>query len=141
MTAKLEKTDTKDQEAQRIDKWLFHARFIKSRARATKLVNAKKLRINGEKISKASYNIRIGDILTFHLNEQIKMILILGINQTRRPFIEAQKLYDDQSPEPTREKQDILMDIKPIMRDTGAGRPTKKQRRQTDQFIMDALDF
>ena len=135
-------TEPQNAETQRIDKWLFHARFIKSRARATKLVNAKKLRINGDKISKASYNIKPGDILTFHLQDQVKMIEILGINATRRPFVEAQMLYDDQSPEPITKSDDGFdAMLKPIMRERGAGRPTKKQRRQTDQFIMDAMDF
>lgn len=128
-------------ETQRIDKWLFHARFIKSRARATKLVNAKKLRINGEKIRKASYNIKPGDILTFHINDLIKVIEILAINLTRRPFVEAQLLYDDQSPEPEDNNASDADWLKPIMRERGAGRPTKKQRRQTDQFLLEAMDF
>lgn len=128
---------------QRIDKWLFHARFIKSRAKATKLVNAKKLRINGEKISKASYNIKPTDILTFVLNDEIRVIEIVALNKTRRPFVEAQLLYDDQSPEPESNinEKDFNFKMRPIYREKGAGRPTKKQRRQTDQFILDALDF
>ncbi|PCI87048.1 MAG: RNA-binding protein [Hyphomicrobiales bacterium] len=129
--------------AQRIDKWLFHSRFIKSRALATKLVNANRIRVNGEKIAKASYKLKIADILTFELNDRIMMIEILGINATRRPFKEACLLYDDQSPAPeprtNKDTPDFL--APPFLREKGAGRPTKKQRRETDQFRLNALDF
>lgn len=128
---------------QRIDKWLFHSRFIKSRALATKLVNAKRIRVNGEKISKASSKIKISDILTFDLNDRIMVIEILGINATRRPFKEASLLYDDQSPAPEPRENKNLPDFleRPFVRDKGTGRPTKKERRETDQFRLSALDF
>lgn len=129
--------------SQRIDKWLFHARFIKSRALATKLVNSKRIRVNGEKISKASYKLRIDDVLTFDLNDHIIVIQILGINPTRRPYKEACLLYDDQSPapEPKHDKTQPDFLAPPFLREKGSGRPTKKQRRETDQFRLDALDF
>lgn len=129
--------------AQRIDKWLFHARFIKSRALATKLVNSKRIRVNGEKISKASYKLKITDILTFDLNDRIMVIEILGINPTRRPYKEACLLYDDQSPapEPKQDKTQPDFLAPPFLREKGTGRPTKKQRRETDQFRLNALDF
>lgn len=129
--------------AQRIDKWLFHSRFIKSRALATKLVNANRIRVNGEKIAKASYKLKLADIVTFELNDRIIVIEILGINATRRPYKEACLLYDDQSPTPepkeNKDQPDFLE--KPFLRDKGSGRPTKKQRRETDQFRLNALDF
>ena len=129
--------------AQRIDKWLFHSRFIKSRALATKLVNAKRIRVNGEKISKASYKLKIADILTFDLNDRIMVIEILGINATRRPYKEACLLYDDQSPalEPKQDKDTPDFLQAPFLREKGTGRPTKKERRETDQFRLNALDF
>lgn len=130
-------------ESQRVDKWLFHARFIKSRALATKLVNARRLRVNGEKISKASFKLRIGHILIFELNDRILVIEILGINATRRPYKEACLLYDDQSPEPEAKQDKTQPDFleKPFLREKGTGRPTKKQRRETDRFKLNALDF
>lgn len=129
--------------AQRIDKWLFHSRFIKSRALATKLVNANRIRVNGTKISKASYKLKIADILTFELNDRIMVIEILGINTTRRPYKEACLLYDDQSPAPEPKTNKDTPDFleAPFLREKGAGRPTKKQRRETDQFRLNALDF
>ncbi len=127
---------------QRIDKWLFHARFIKSRTKATKLVSANKLRINDDKISKPSYLLKVGDVLTFRLNKEIKTIKILGINDTRRPFVEAQTLYDDQTPEPINSgARKFDKNSSPMLRDKGAGRPTKKHRRKMDQFIMDSVEF
>lgn len=135
--------EAKQNLAQRIDKWLFHSRFIKSRAMATKLVNSKRIRVNGEKISKASYKLRIADVLTFDLNDRIIVIEILGINATRRPYKEACLLYDDQSPElePKQDKNAPDFLAAPFLRDKGTGRPTKKQRRETDQFRLNAMDF
>lgn len=135
--------ETTELAAQRIDKWLFHSRFIKSRALATKLVNAKRIRVNGEKIAKASYKLKIGDMLTFELNHRVLMIEILGINATRRPFVEACLLYDNQTPAPEPSENKNLPDFmeRPITRERGSGRPTKKQRRATDEFLLSALDF
>ena len=129
--------------AQRIDKWLFHSRFIKSRALATKLDNSKRIRVDGEKISKASYKLKISDIITFDLNDRIMVIEILGINATRRPYKEACMLYDDQSPapEPQQDKNTPDFLAAPFLREKGTGRPTKKQRRETDEFRLNALDF
>lgn len=136
-------TETTEILAQRIDKWLFHSRFIKSRALATKLVNANRIRVNGAKISKASYKLKIADIITFELNDRIMVIEILGINPTRRPYKEACLLYDDQSPAPEPQADKNTPDFlqAPFLREKGTGRPTKKQRRETDEFRLNALDF
>lgn len=135
--------ETAPLEAQRIDKWLFHSRFIKSRALATKLVNSRRIRVNGEKISKASYKLKIADVLIFDLNDRVMVIEIMGINATRRPYKEACLLYDDQSPalEPKEDKTAPDFLAAPFLRDKGTGRPTKKERRETDQFRLSALDF
>lgn len=135
--------ETQEILAQRIDKWLFHARFVKSRALATKLVNAKRIRVNGDKIAKASFKLKLADVLTFELNHRVLMVEILGINATRRPYKEACLLYDDQSPEPEPKSDKNMPNFmqRPISREKGSGRPTKKQRRETDEFLLSALDF
>jgi len=56
----------------RLDKWLWHARFFKTRSLATKYCEARRLRVNGEPTAKAHYAARIGDVLTFPLGDEIR---------------------------------------------------------------------
>ena len=115
--------------AMRVDKWLWHARFFKTRTLATKLAAAGNIRINGQKQSRAAANVRAGDVLTFPLNNHIRVIEILALSTRRGPAPEAQALYNDQAPPQPKPKSE-----KPAFRDAGAGRPTKKQRRTQDAF-------
>ena len=115
--------------AMRVDKWLWHARFFKTRTMATKLAAAGNIRINGQKQSRAAANVRAGDVLTFPLNNHIRVIEILALSTRRGPAPEAQALYNDQAPPQPKPKSE-----KPAFRDAGAGRPTKKQRRAQDAF-------
>ena len=82
----------------RVDKWLWHARFLKSRGLAAKLVSDGKLRINGERFTKPGKTVRPGDVLTFRLHERIRIVRILGLGERRGPAPEAQALYEDISP-------------------------------------------
>lgn len=85
---------------QRIDRWLWHARFLKSRALATEFAQSGKLRINKERIKKASRQLRIGDVLTFPQGTRIRVIKVLGFAERRGPAPEAQNLYEDLDPLP-----------------------------------------
>ena len=71
--------------AMRVDKWLWHARFFKTRTLATKLAAAGNIRINGQKQSRASASIRIGDVLTFPLNRHIRLIEVVALSTRRGP--------------------------------------------------------
>ena len=82
----------------RLDKWFWYARFIKSRTLATKLCNSGKVRVNGVLIKKAHQGIRIGDVLTFPLGSDIRVIKILQLGGRRGPAKEAQTLYEDLQP-------------------------------------------
>lgn len=115
--------------AMRVDKWLWHARFFKTRTLATKLAAAGNIRINGQKQTRAAANIRIGDVITFPLNAHIRVIEIVALSTRRGPAPEAQALYIDRDPPQPKPKSE-----KPAFRDAGAGRPTKKQRRAQDAF-------
>ena len=84
----------------RVDKWLWHARFLKSRGLAAKLVSEGKLRINGERFTKPGKTVRPGDVLTFRLQDRIRIVRILALGTRRGPAPEAQALYDDMSPPP-----------------------------------------
>lgn len=118
----------------RIDKWLWHARFFKTRTQATHLAAQGRIRINGEKISKASATVKQGDVLTFPKERDIRVIEILALGARRGPASEAALLYKDlqppQSPGPDNSKK-----LAPLFtRRPGSGRPTKRERRQFEKF-------
>lgn len=121
---------------QRIDKWLFFARVIKSRALGAKLAQSGRVRVNGNKIDQASHAIKPGDVLTLTLDRRILVYRVIDCGERRGPAEEARRLYADISPppEPTAGK---LPDAMPPLRDAGSGRPSKKQRRDTDRLRED----
>jgi ribosome-associated heat shock protein Hsp15 len=121
---------------QRIDKWLFFSRAVKSRSLAAKLVVAGRVRINRDKAAQASDLVRAGDVLTITLERRIFVWKVLGTGSRRGPAEEARLLYEDISPPPT-PKGEAVRDAIPALRDAGSGRPTKKQRRETDRLLGD----
>lgn len=127
-----------DQGKIRVDKWLWHARFFKTRSLASQVCRAGKVRINSNKISKPSASVSVGDVLTFTKVNDIKVVQVLALGERRGPATEAQTLYEDNSPiVPTkaevREKQAV--EGTPALREAGAGRPTKAERRATDKLM------
>jgi len=84
----------------RIDKWLWHARFFKTRGLAAELAASGKLRLNGSHLTKAAHAVRPGDTLTFPQGNRIRVIRVLAIGERRGPAPEAQLLYEDLSPAP-----------------------------------------
>ena len=122
-------------DTQRIDKWLWFARFLKSRSLATTLAASGKLRLNGQLIAKAHAQVKAGDVLTFPLGPHIRVIKVLNPGVRRGPAPEAQSLYEDLSPPPPREKRTETPEGAPPQRDTGTGRPTKRERRALDHLM------
>lgn len=114
---------------QRLDRWLWFARFVKSRTLAAKLVASGKIRVNRERAQKASRLVRAGDVLTFPLGPHIRVIKILAPGTRRGPASEAQQLYEDLSP-----PAPVAPMPEAGERDKGAGRPTKAERRQIDRL-------
>ncbi|NOR63823.1 MAG: RNA-binding S4 domain-containing protein [Rhodobacteraceae bacterium] len=112
-------------ENQRIDKWLWHARFFKTRTLAAKVVSAGHVRVNSERVKKPSSNIKAGDGLSFMQGRHIRIVRITALGDRRGPAAEAQALYEDLTPE--REAA-----AAPIER-VGI-RPTKKDRRALDSL-------
>jgi ribosome-associated heat shock protein Hsp15 len=119
---------------QRIDKWLFFSRAVKSRSLAAKLVVAGRVRINRDKAPQASDLVRPGDVLTITLERRIFVWKVLGTGTRRGPAEEARLLYEDMSPPPA-PKGEAVPDAIPALREAGSGRPTKKQRRETDRLL------
>ena len=109
----------------RLDKWLWFARFFKTRSLATKQVAGGLVRINGTKVDKPATKLAPGDTLTFAQGREIRVVRVLALGERRGPAPEAQALYDDLTPAPKE-------NIPSAPRFEGKGRPTKKDRRALD---------
>jgi ribosome-associated heat shock protein Hsp15 len=118
---------------QRIDKWLFFARVTKSRSLAAKLVQTGRVRVNGNKVDQASHGLSPGDTLTITLDRQIRVLQVLLPGERRGPFEEAKTLYEDLSPEPVAKGESLPSQL-PGLREKGAGRPTKRDRRSIEKW-------
>lgn len=108
----------------RIDKWLWFARFYKTRGLASTMVNGGHVRVNGNKIAKASYGVGAGDTLTFPQGNQIRVVRVAQLATRRGPAPEAQTLYVDLT--------EVKDDVPRSPRYEGKGRPTKRDRRMID---------
>jgi ribosome-associated heat shock protein Hsp15 len=114
----------------RLDKWLWQARFFKSRSIAAGIVTAGKVRVGGNPVSKAARAVGAGDVLTFVQADQTRVIRILDCGTRRGPAPEAQALYEDLTPVTEPAPQTPGSDRK--------GRPTKKDRR--DMMTQRGMD-
>ena len=112
----------------RLDKWLHFARFFKTRTLAATQVTGGHVRVNAEKVAKASAAVGPGDVLTFAQGRRIRVIRIVATGTRRGPASEAQALYEDLSPPPP------PAEPRTAPRDDGTGRPTKKDRRDIDRL-------
>ena len=83
---------------QRIDKWLFFARVVKSRSLAQKFAVSGAVRVNREKVAHAARILRPGDVLTIKINDQIRILRVLGASERRGPATEAALLFEDLTP-------------------------------------------
>lgn len=111
---------------QRIDKWLWFARFAKTRTTAQKLVVSGRVRVNREKNQNAARPIKVGDVLTIALNSTVRVVRITALAIRRGPAVEAQRLYEDLTPPSPAESTSPAR--------SGTGRPTKRDRRSLDRF-------
>lgn len=114
--------------AERLDKWLWQARFFKSRSRAAAVVEAG-VRLNGVRVVKPATALRVGDVLTFVQAERVRVISVLGLGQRRGPASEAQALYRDMEADDP--------DAPTVAASTGP-RPTKADRRALDALRRSA---
>lgn len=120
----------------RIDKWLWAARFFKTRAQANEAIARNRVQIDGQRI-KPSRLVNVGDRVTVEKIPYQFTVVVRALNDQRRPASEASLLY---------EETEQSIEIRQIMRDrlrndamarsglAGDGRPSKKQRRQIIRF-------
>ena len=118
----------------RLDKWLWFARVVKTRTLAQKLIRGGNVRVDGTRVAQVSFAVGPGMVLTITYASRITILRVNAPGTRRGPAPEAQLLYEDLSPEmPTRKKPGSLEGMGG--REPGSGRPTKKQRRQTDHLL------
>jgi ribosome-associated heat shock protein Hsp15 len=123
----------------RIDKWLWHARFFKSRTLAARAVGGGRIRVNRLVVRKANQMVQPGDVLTFPLGPHIRVIEIVALGERRGPAPEARTLYNDLDPPQPRAAPRAVVAAE--QREPGSGRPTKRDRRATDRLKQpEALD-
>lgn len=112
----------------RVDVWLHAVRLFKTRAAANTAVKGGKIKVDGEPV-KPSHKLRVGHTITFRETARDRIIKVTGLIDRRVGYPIAIKQYADHSPEPVPR---YLMAVP--RRERGAGRPTKKERRQLDKL-------
>ncbi|MBB4238286.1 RNA-binding S4 domain-containing protein [Rhizobium esperanzae] len=120
---------------QRIDKWLFFTRMVKSRSLAQSHVQSGHVRINGERCNHPSQMVKPGDRIELTLERRDVVLVVRFAGERRGPYEEARLLYEDLSPPPDETKR--LTPYEQAIRASGAGRPTKKERRAIDRLMSD----
>lgn len=126
-----------EQAAMRLDKWLWAARFFKTRGLAQKQIELNRVLVNGAKV-KNSKNIAVGDVIDLTLNSLPYKLTVLALNHQRRPAPEARLLYqEDAATAEKREAQKLLDQASRITAAYPDGRPTKRDRRQLDKIKRD----
>ncbi len=118
----------------RIDKWLWAARFYKTRSLASEAIKGGKVFVNGQR-SKPSRELDIGDQLVLRQGYEEKTVVVLALSGQRGPASVAQQLYRE-TPESIekRDKEKELRRLAAVQRPLGEGRPTKRSRRQIHRF-------
>ena len=119
---------------ERLDRFLFFSRAVKSRTLAQKIIESGAIRVNSEKTERTDFKVGAGDVLTMALHNRIVVWRILDCGSRRGPASEAQGLYEDISPPPVPRAELSPYDAAIAERPVGAGRPTKKERRETDRL-------
>jgi ribosome-associated heat shock protein Hsp15 len=117
---------------ERLDRFLFFSRAVKSRTLAQKIIETGAIRVNSERTERTDHKVGAGDVLTMSLHGRILVWRILDPGTRRGPASEAQELYEDISPPAVPKAERSPYEAAIAERPVGAGRPTKKERRETD---------
>jgi ribosome-associated heat shock protein Hsp15 len=116
-------------ERQRIDKWLWHARVVRTRSAAAALAASGHVRLNGERVHAASRPVKAGDVVTVALDRAVRIMKVIGFAERRGGAPEARALYADLTPPPR-----PAAEPSPAEREPGSGRPTKQERRELERL-------
>ncbi len=118
---------------QRIDKWLWHARVVRTRSAAALLAASGHVRINGQRVDASSRAVRPNDVVTVALDRTVRVLRVLGFAERRGSADEARVLWEDLEPPPRAQEREQG----PAVREAGTGRPTKRERREIERFTAE----
>lgn len=113
----------------RLDKWLWQARFFKTRSLAARQITGGHVRVNGNRAGKPAQAVGPGDVLTFIQAREVRVVCIVALGDRRGPAPEAQELYADIGEKPEPRSPNAASNSAPNPRYDGKGRPDKRQRR------------
>ncbi|MGE4528753.1 MAG: RNA-binding S4 domain-containing protein [Rhodospirillaceae bacterium] len=119
-------------EAPRLDKWLWFARFAKTRSQAQALCASGHVRVNGEAVHRGHQKVRLGDSVEVLQGAVRRSVTVAAFGVRRGPAPEAQALYEETAPP---RRLTPAEDRPTASRPRGSGRPTKRDRRLTDALI------
>lgn len=129
-------TESEPPERVRLDKWLWAARFYKTRSLATQAVEGGKVKLNGAR-TKPGKELKPGDRLLIHIGSYAWNITVLALSDQRGPASEARKLYvEDEASRRERQQQVQERRLKASPGADLKGRPTKRARRQIHRFTQ-----
>lgn len=121
------------EDRQRIDRWLWHARVVKTRELAKALVEGGHVRVDRERETKAGAAVKRGQTLTITLPSRVLVLKVTDFVERRGSATVAATLYEDLSPPPTpRDPRPETVTL--AARERGSGRPTKRERRAVDRL-------
>lgn len=126
--------DTPLDDKMRLDKWLWAARFFKTRTLAAEAIERGRVKLAGARV-KPAREVRRGDRLDLHVGDVDWTVTVLGLSLQRRPAPEAQALYAETDESRTRreaQRAERRLAVSPAA--SGQGRPTKRDRRQIHRF-------
>lgn len=124
----------KHEHAVRLDKWLWAARFYKTRALARKMIEGGKVHYNGQR-SKPGKLVELNALLTLRQGTEQRTVVVTGISEQRRPASEAVALYEEtQESTEKREKMALARKLNALTMPHPDRRPDKKERRDLMKF-------
>ena len=117
----------------RLDKWLWAARFYKTRSLAVEAIAAGHVSVNGER-AKAAKALRVGDAVEIRRPPYVHAIVVKALSERRGPAVEAQALYEE-TPESRARRTQLSAELKSFAPPRFPGRPTKKDRRDYERWF------
>ncbi|HEX4942829.1 MAG TPA: S4 domain-containing protein [Usitatibacteraceae bacterium] len=117
----------------RLDKFLWAARFFKTRGLAAEAIDAGRVSVNGDR-AKPARNVKPGDALAIRRPPFEHLVMVLAVSDRRGPAAEAQKLYEETA-ESRAKRQAVAAELKSMPPPVFKGRPTKKDRRTLERFV------
>jgi ribosome-associated heat shock protein Hsp15 len=127
-------TDSASQEGVRLDRWLWAARFFKTRSLAVEAISGGKVQLNGHRAKRAKL-VHVGDELRIRKGPFEHLVVVQGLSERRGPAKVAQQLYQETAQsQHNREMLAAQLKAVPTATFKGKGRPTKKERRDIDRF-------